>query len=99
MLKVGQFFKPNIYQTCKMKGIELNIYFIASEVKNSVAYRACPERSVAPQLSRLNILTGTFCSHTHTHTHTALSGTFEHVLFCTLLGIAIDVLRSQLDIT
>jgi len=67
MLKVGQFFKPNIHQNCKMKGIELNIYLNASEVKNRVAYRVCPERGVAPHPSRLTILAGTFCSHSYTH--------------------------------
>jgi hypothetical protein len=83
MLKVDQFFKPTVHQNCKMKGIELIIYFNVGAVKNNVAYRACPERGVAPRLSRLTILAGTFCSHshTHTHTHTALSGTFEHLFF------------------
>jgi len=79
MWKVGQLFKPNIHQNCKRKGIELNICCNASEVKNSVAYRVCPERGVAPHLSRLTILAGTFCSHSYTHT--ALSGTFEHCSF------------------
>ena len=77
-----------------MKGIELNVYFNPSEVKNSVAFRACQERGVAPHLSRLTILAGTFCSHSHTHTHTQRCPVHLNIcsFFCTLPNIATDML-------
>jgi len=43
MLKVGQFFKPNIHQNRKMKSAELNIYFNASEGEVTV-WRTAPAR-------------------------------------------------------